>query len=120
LARHVEMLDDFSTKSLQGNLFRKFGDVLLGYHHTKSLITDSSTLPEERDGIMQAGKRYNGSIRDDMNDSAILKKEEQIKEGMARVTWADIVKGVTGSSPSNEEREGFESSFSRNNSVDLR
>jgi hypothetical protein len=37
-----------------------------------------------------------------MNDSAILKKEEQIKEGMARVTWAVIVKGVTGNSPSLE------------------
>jgi hypothetical protein len=45
-----EMLADFLTKPLQGNLFRKFRDVLLGYHHVSSLqqnVTDASS-PEER------------------------------------------------------------------------
>ena len=44
------MLADFFTKALQGNLFRKFKDIILGYLHTKSLLTDMSSSPEERVG----------------------------------------------------------------------
>jgi hypothetical protein len=44
------MLADFLTKPLQGSLFRKFRDVLLGYKHISSLKQENSStsVPEER------------------------------------------------------------------------
>jgi hypothetical protein len=45
----LQMLADFFTKPLQGSLFRKFRDVVLGYHHIDSLNCLSPSLgPEER------------------------------------------------------------------------
>jgi hypothetical protein len=45
-----EMLADFLTKPLQGSLFRKFRDVLMGYKHVSSLKEHdlSKSAPEER------------------------------------------------------------------------
>jgi hypothetical protein len=45
------MLADFFTKPLQGSLFRKFRDVLLGIKHTNVLTDHSVVLPEERVGV---------------------------------------------------------------------
>ena len=39
-----KMLADFFTKPLQGSLFRKFRDVVLGYKHISSL---HDTIPEQ-------------------------------------------------------------------------
>jgi hypothetical protein len=46
------MLADFFTKPLQGQLFLKFRDVLLGYKHVRELqkIYDATPSPEERVG----------------------------------------------------------------------
>jgi hypothetical protein len=46
----AEMLADFLTKPLQGNLFRKFRNVLLGYQHVSTLQqhTNDTTSPEKR------------------------------------------------------------------------
>jgi hypothetical protein len=46
----AEMLADFLTKPLQGNLFRKFRDVLLGYQHVSDLKqhTYDTPSPEKR------------------------------------------------------------------------
>ena len=44
------MLADFFTKPLQGNLFRKFRDVILGYKHVDSLSATKPSGPEERVG----------------------------------------------------------------------
>jgi hypothetical protein len=51
------MLERFFTKPLQGSLFTKFRDVILGYKHAITLANDSSTPPEERVGNIQAGER---------------------------------------------------------------
>jgi hypothetical protein len=53
-----EMLADFLTKPLQGNLFRKFRDVLMGYKHIDTLkqIIPSTSAPEERVGINNTGE----------------------------------------------------------------
>jgi hypothetical protein len=47
-----QMLADFFTKPLQGQLFLKFRDVLLGYKHVSELqkIYDATPSPEERVG----------------------------------------------------------------------
>jgi hypothetical protein len=55
------MLADFFTKPLNGSLFRKFRDVILGYKHVSSL---QETMPhdvEERVGIKQLQGRHNVS-----------------------------------------------------------
>jgi hypothetical protein len=44
----LNMLADFFTKPLQGALFRKFRDVLLGYSTVDTLTTDPLFLIEER------------------------------------------------------------------------
>jgi hypothetical protein len=45
----LQMLADFFTKPLQGSLFRKFRDVVLGYHHIDSLSCPAlSPRPKER------------------------------------------------------------------------
>ena len=44
------MLADFFTKPLQGNLFRKFRDVLLGQAHVDSLVSCLADPPTERVG----------------------------------------------------------------------
>ena len=47
----LQMLADFFTKPLQGALFRKFRDVILGYKHVDSLaLTDPIPSVEERVG----------------------------------------------------------------------
>ena len=43
-----EMLADFFTKPLQGALFRKFRDVLLGHAHISTLRKEPPAPPEER------------------------------------------------------------------------
>ena len=44
----LEMLGDFFTKPLQGSLFRKFRDVILGYEHISTLAAYLPTPDEER------------------------------------------------------------------------
>ena len=44
------MVADFFTKPLQGGLFSKFRDVILGYTHTASLSPDPPHVTEERVG----------------------------------------------------------------------
>ena len=44
----LQMLDDFFTKPLQGNLFRKFRDIVLGYTHIDSLALITPSTVEER------------------------------------------------------------------------
>ena len=44
------MLVDFFTKPLQGSLFRKFRDVLVGYKHTSTLVMPTKQPSEERVG----------------------------------------------------------------------
>ena len=44
-----EMLANFFTKPLQGSLFRKFRDVLLGHYHVNTLI--KSPLPPSKERV---------------------------------------------------------------------
>ncbi len=52
----LEMLADFFTKPLQGNLFRRFRDVILGKSHIDTLKRDLTIAPEERVGQQRATK----------------------------------------------------------------
>lgn len=68
-----QMLADFFTKPLQGNLFRKFRDVILGYKHISSL---SQVVPDAEERV-------------ETQENPRSKKDIQ----RASPTWADIAKG---------------------------
>jgi hypothetical protein len=53
------MLADFSTKQLQGRLFRKFRDIVMGYKHIDSLKQVDEELPlQERVGRTVHGEDF--------------------------------------------------------------
>jgi hypothetical protein len=68
----VEMLADFLMKPLQGGLFRKFRDVLLGYQHVSSLQVHNNDVvsPEERvgEGDQERDKRRRTKTEQEKND----------------------------------------------------
>ena len=81
-----KMLADFFTKPLQGNLFRTFRDVVLGYKHISSL----QDIPEQVSAQERVGKgetKYaRGAHQERANDVAS-------REDQKRVSWSDVVKG---------------------------
>ena len=81
------MIADFFTKPLQGNLFRKFRDIILGYKHIDTLHEEHDEnvdlSPQERVRKENSYKTVNG---DDENPS--LKCDSR-----KAVTWAEIVSG---------------------------
>jgi hypothetical protein len=81
----LQMLADFFTKPLQGALFTKFRDVLLGYEHVDSLTLDPTSMLEERvgDTVKRATGRGTDGTVDEFTDV--------LKDGTG-VTWADIVR----------------------------
>lgn len=84
-----KMLADFFTKPLQGNLFPKFRDVVLGYKHISSLYNESEqTLAQER-----VGKGENDILREN-----IIRPNDGTSDGTSdgrkkKVTWVDVVNG---------------------------
>jgi hypothetical protein len=61
----LRMLADFFTKPLQGALFVKFRDVLLGYKNVESLSLDPRPALEERVGNERASDRETSGTDDD-------------------------------------------------------
>jgi hypothetical protein len=88
----LQMLADFFTKPLQGALFRKFRDVILGYKHVDSLaIADPTTPVEERvgdnrtnDGGTGAVPNADAQVPDD--DGFTLVKPRRTRKSQG-VTW---------------------------------
>jgi hypothetical protein len=80
----LQMLADFFTKPLQGALFRKFRDVILGYTHIKTLEPYTTASAQERVG--------EGAISDSVS---VHSKKESISgkatDRKRRVSWADVV-----------------------------
>jgi hypothetical protein len=78
----AEMLADFLTKPLQGGLFRKFRDVLLGYQHVSSLQVHNNDVvsPEER-----VGER---DPREDMMRRTKMEQEKNDRERTVQVNTA--------------------------------
>ncbi len=79
-----KMVADFFTKPLQGNLFRKFRDVVMGVKHISTLYDQSEqTSVQER-----VGNEENGILREkDKRPNACA------SDGSERsLTWADVVR----------------------------
>ena len=70
------MLADYFTKPLQGKLFRRFRQVIMGYVHINDLLLDPDFLLKER-----VEKLHN----------IVIRKSENNKNNH-RVTYAEVVK----------------------------
>jgi hypothetical protein len=83
----LEMLADFFTKPLQGTLFRKFRNVLLGTAHVDSLVP----------ALMMPNEERVGEIRFDPHKSEATVVTSTVKNSTVqgiphKVTWADILR----------------------------
>jgi hypothetical protein len=85
----LQMLADFFTKPLQGNLFRRFRDVVLGRCHTDTLASVNDGSFEERVGSMQSDPI---ATVDSSNGTGARANEEKEIHAQTHVTWADVVK----------------------------
>jgi hypothetical protein len=75
----LQMLADFFTKPLQGALFYKFRDVILGYKHVESLGLDTLPPLEERVGDKRADGR--GTDGPDTDGFVLVKAKDKRKAG---------------------------------------
>ena len=69
----LEMLADFFTKPLQGNLFRKFRDLILGYVHIDTLTQTPQVSVEERVG----DQAKTGEVR--MSTVDMITKDDEVQ-----------------------------------------
>ena len=71
-----KMVADFFTKPLQGGLFRKYRDIILGDKHISTLHdTEEDSPPQER---VRSNARSNASVG--------------VGDSHSTVTWADVVR----------------------------
>ena len=85
-----QMLADFFTKPLQGNLFRRFHDLILGYKHVNTLALPVPVSAEERVGNRtETGKVRASSVPEEATaqDQGILEEKGEEKEND---TWTKI------------------------------
>jgi hypothetical protein len=75
-----QMLADFFTKPLQGSLFRKFREVILGHKHIDSLKQSVPTPSQERVGD------------ENMRNDVSVQKTDGFSHGLTRATYAAIAK----------------------------
>ena len=95
------MLADFFTKPLQGSLFRKLRDALLGYKNVRELHSDDSLA--EPDSNQERVSSQNMSSNSEPNKD--FESGTQVDHGTKfhlnhdgirnKVTWADIVIGTS-------------------------
>jgi hypothetical protein len=83
------MLGDFFTKPLQGNLFRTFRDVILGYHHVDTL----SAAPSEAEERVENHRPKDEPAKIPGTERAKKVNEimSKVEEKRGAVTWADVV-----------------------------
>ena len=84
-----KMIADFFTKPLQGALFTKLRDVVLGYKHIESLQNDDEHIVEER--VRNEIKTENTTMKESINDS----KDSDYVTDQKDVTWVEVVKNKT-------------------------
>ena len=88
------MLADFFTKPLQGSLFRKFRDVVLGYEHINTLINDEKIVPLQervRNGVLEKIIENGVLEKNEICDENVIFKARNGKE-KNNIPWADIVR----------------------------
>ena len=92
----LKMLADFFTKPLQGQLFYKLRDVILGYKHISSLTvapSDEERVGSDRD---ERAPAYVGNVNESGVTPAVpadVGDGDADAESSKRVSWCDVVKG---------------------------
>jgi hypothetical protein len=107
------MLADFFTKPLQGNLFRRFRDVILGHSHVDTLQCDLAAQLEERVGENRSGACSTAPP----GATPVNESRKSTKEKESRITWADIVKRGRVVNEGRGKDKNVSSALSRNNPV---
>jgi hypothetical protein len=82
------MLADYFTKPLQGNVFRKFRSVIMGYTHINELLLDPDFLLKER-----VEKRANIVIKkyEAKNNNCSMMYAETVKNGKEKLDKIQLV-----------------------------
>jgi hypothetical protein len=91
IVRHcptLEMLADFFTKPLQGNLIRRFRDVILRHSHVSTLQRDPVVPFEERVGERRPCKLGTAPSCATSDKDPVNSNGKQ-----SRITWADVGRG---------------------------
>jgi hypothetical protein len=78
------MLADFFTKPLQGSLFRKFREVIMGHRHIDSLKEATPTPTQERVGE-DISPKNSGDGADGQRTDVVVREPHA-------ATYADVVK----------------------------
>ncbi len=87
----LQMLADFFTKPLQGSLFRKLRDFILGHTHVNTLKGEPTLVPPQervREGILSE------EVGDGPNERMTDEKCQQPTVRVRKVTYADSVRSV--------------------------
>jgi hypothetical protein len=90
----LEMLADFFTKPLQGELFKRFKAVLLGHAHVNTLAVKPMVSAKERVGKGRSnpkGITATGVVDTGTANNSTVPKNVTGKEN-TNVTWADVVR----------------------------
>jgi hypothetical protein len=80
----LQMLADFFTKPLQGALFRKFRDVILGHKHIDTLTDIDEPAAQER-----VGERPADSVSTASDSERVSRNAVEVRGS----SWADVVAG---------------------------
>ena len=87
----LQMVADFFTKPLQGNLFRKFRDAIMGTHHMDTRTLDLPPPLEERVGdTSRLGTGMSDFASNHARDSTVNRTVSTMKN--TPVSWADVVR----------------------------
>ena len=83
------MIADFFTKPLQGNLFRKFRDLVLGYKHISDLNEESPKSGESPSQECIGNNIYDKNITGGIGAG----DSQPLNNNKNRISWAEVVRG---------------------------
>jgi hypothetical protein len=119
----LQMLADFFTKPLQGSLFQRFRNVILGYAHVDSLATVPRLSIEERVGNKRFDNHGTGVklvTSTTKHDGTVSPEPRKTRHVTNTVTWADVVRNTPARTRDADNKRVVSRSFSRNNPVSIR
>jgi hypothetical protein len=87
----LQMLADFFTKPLQGALFRRFRDMILGYKHVNTLAGTPPSPDEERVGKYRTGDDCDPALGECDTKSSMSPDLTESELNSNQVTWANVV-----------------------------
>ena len=83
------MLADYFTKPLQGSLFKRFRDVIMGVQHPDSIV-----IPTSIDTTSQERVATTSRVGDLVSQSSgeLITEEKNVKQEKKKIRWSDVVR----------------------------